>query len=112
LSAFRSLDPAIRQWAEALLEVAVAYRLGPHVLSTFRSFSEQQRLYEAYLRGESRNPVAPPGRSLHNYGHAFDLQVSTPEGQRWLGEVWEYWGGRWGGRFDDPNHFDTGAVIT
>lgn len=23
-----------------------------------------------------------------------------------LGRVWESWGGRWGGRFNDPIHFE------
>jgi len=91
--------------------VAHQYRLGPRVLSTFRSNRQQATLYNAYISGRSSTVAAPPGRSLHNYGHAFDLKVQYPEDQEWLGEVWEYWGGRWGGRFNDPNHFDSGIPI-
>lgn len=30
----------------------------------------------------------------------------------WLGLVWEAWGGRWGGRFSDPVHFEvTDAML-
>lgn len=46
---------------------------------------------------------APPGRSFHNYGLAFDLSAPLVE-LRWLGKVWEAWGGKWGGE-RDPVHF-------
>jgi len=111
LSAFFSLDRDVRPYAEGLLFVAQREGLGPKVLSTFRSNRKQRRLYNAWINGRSRTPAAPPGRSLHNYGHAFDLKVTYPEDQEWLGLVWESWGGRWGGRFNDPNHFDSGAAL-
>ncbi|HIN78151.1 MAG TPA: M15 family peptidase [Gemmatimonadetes bacterium] len=111
LSAFESLTPELRPYAEALQALATQYDPGSIVTSTTRTFEAQQRLRDAYLRGESRFPASAPGRSLHNYGHAFDLVTSNPELQRWLGLVWEYWGGRWGGRFNDAIHFDTGAHI-
>lgn len=111
MSAFSSLDPGLRPYADDLLWIAHEYGLGPKVLSTFRSNRKQKRLYDAWRSGRSRTVAAPPGGSLHNYGHAFDLQVAWPEDQQWLGEVWESWGGRWGGRFNDPNHFDSGATI-
>lgn len=101
----------MRPYAEDLLWVAHQYRLGPSVLSVFRSSAEQGRLHAAYLAGRRSTPAAPAGRSLHNYGHAFDLKVQNSEDQEWLGQVWESWGGRWGGRFNDPNHFDSGATI-
>jgi len=109
--AFSGLQPWLRPYAEDLLTVANQYRLAPRVVSVYRSITTQNRLYKAYLEGRSNIPAAPPGRSLHNYGEAFDLSVPDPDDQRWLGEVWESWGGRWGGRFNDPNHFDSGSTI-
>jgi len=111
LSAFESLIPELRPYAEALHALARTYDPKSTVTSTTRTFYKQQLLRDAYLRGESRFPAAAAGRSLHNYGHAFDLVTSDPELQQWLGLVWEYWGGRWGGRFNDEVHFDTGARI-
>ena len=112
MSAFSRLDPNLRPWADALFEVARTYGLRPRVLSTFRSFSQQERLYRDWISGRRTTPAAPPGRSLHNFGHAFDLKTNHADSQEWLGQVWEAWGGRWGGRFNDPNHFDTGASIS
>jgi len=109
--AFSSLEPWLRPYAEDLLYWANYYGLAPRVISVRRSNFQQARLYDAWISGRSSIPAAPPGRSLHNVGQAFDLKVPNAEDQQWLGEVWESWGGRWGGRFDDPNHFDTGETI-
>lgn len=109
--AFESLAPGLQPYARALYALAAQYGLGPRITSTYRSVAEQQYLYDRYKRGESTLPAAAPGRSLHNYGHAFDLVVNTPEAQAWLGAVWKSWGGRWGGDFSDPVHFDTGVTI-
>ena len=111
MSALSSLDPNLRPFAKALVDYARQQRMQPRLLSTFRSLRSQDRLYQAYLSGRSTTVAAPPGRSLHNYGHAFDLKVANQDDQAWLGQVWEHWGGRWGGRFNDPNHFDSGATI-
>lgn len=108
MSAFSSLDPGLRPWADWLYRVAQFYRLNPRVTSTRRSRTEQAILYRSFLRGESRFPAAPPGRSRHQFGLAFDMVVDDPEAQAWLGAVWESAGGRWGGRFNDPPHFDAG----
>jgi len=109
--AFSGLAPWLRPYAEDLLWWAHYYRLSPKVLSVFRSSAQQRRLHEDYLAGRRSTPAAAAGRSLHNHGEAFDLKVASPEDQAWLGEVWESWGGRWGGRFNDPNHFDSGSTI-
>jgi LAS superfamily LD-carboxypeptidase LdcB len=63
--------------------------------------AEQARLYESYRAGRHPLPVAPPGRSLHNYGLAIDLVSSDNE---LLSRVWREAGGRWGGQ-RDPVHF-------
>ncbi len=96
-----TLQPWLAPWAEALYQVALFYGLDPRVTSGRRTFEEQQRLRDRFLRGESRFPAAPAGRSLHNFGLAFDMVVAAPE---WLGAVWENWGGDWGGS-RDPVHF-------
>jgi len=106
--AFSRLQPWLRPWAKGLFDVATRFRMQPRVVSTFRSNAEQRLLFEKFQRGESMFPAAPPGRSKHNIGEAFDLVVNSPQNQSWLGAVWESWGGRWGGRFGDPNHFDAG----
>jgi len=45
--------------------------------SAFRDTSKQQRLYDQYLRdkkaGKDPSPVAKPGRSMHNFGYALDI---------------------------------------
>jgi len=105
---FRRLNPQLRPWAQALFNVATRFELSPRVTSTFRSLDEQRSLYERFLRGESRFPAAPPGMSRHNFGLAFDMQMNSTQGQDFIGRVWESWGGRWGGRFNDDIHFDTG----
>jgi uncharacterized protein YcbK (DUF882 family) len=71
------------------------------VTSVYRSPSEQLELY----RNRARNPfpVAPPGRSYHEYRRAFD--VSAPDWLlSWAGAVWRSWGGTWGAE-RDPIHF-------
>lgn len=104
MASLSGLRPHFRPWAEGLLRVARLYELSPHVTSGFRSVEKQRRLYEKYLRGEHPLPVAPPGKSMHNYGLAFDM---ISDNNPWLGKVWEFWGGRYGGQ-RDPVHFSAG----
>jgi len=68
--------------------------------STYRSHSEQERLYRAYISGRHAFPVAPPGSSAHEYGEAFDYVVSPADYQRDVGLTWVEWGGEWGGAAD------------
>jgi len=97
------VDPRLRPWFEAL--VREAQRLDPNarVTSARRSSSEQAKLYRRYLAGQSRFPVAPPGRSYHEYGRAIDM-VAEPAVLRRLGAAWEAIGGVWG-KERDPIHF-------
>lgn len=51
-------------------------------------------------------------RSLHCDRLAVDLNLfvdgvwlQSSEAHRPLGELWESWGGAWGGRFGDGNHY-------
>jgi len=105
----RQLHPQLVAPARWLYALGKQYDPLLVVTSGFRSPAKQARLYDRYLRGESQIPAAPPGRSLHGYGLAFDLArigkdpFSDPL-LNWLGQVWEYVGGRYGGQ-RDPVHF-------
>jgi len=53
--------------------------------------------------------------SYHKKRLAIDLNlfrdgryITDYEGHQVLGEYWEFIGGSWGGRFDDPNHYSYG----
>lgn len=97
----RGLQPWLSPWAEKLLSLYPPAK----VTSTYRSSTQQAILYRRYLSGQSIYPAAPPGRSLHQQGRAFDV-VAPGEVLQQLGEIWESWGGRWGGRKNDPIHFE------
>lgn len=97
------LQPWLVPWAKWLYRYAAAY--GCQITSVRRSYSEQRRLYADYLAGRSKYPAAPPGRSMHEAGRAWDM-VGRPEILAWLGAGWESVGGTWGGRFGDQIHFE------
>ena len=103
------LDPRLVPWAKWI------YRLGKQqdgrlvVTSSLRSSAKQARLRADYLSGKSQIPANKPGTSLHEFGLAFDLARIGKERLgdpllAWLGQVWEYYGGRHGG-IRDPVHF-------
>ncbi len=105
----RTLHPQLVPSAKWLLAVGRQYDPLLVVTSARRSIQKQQQLYDRYLRGETVIPAAPPGRSLHGHGLAFDLARigKNPIGDpllNWLGQVWEYIGGKYGGE-RDPVHF-------
>lgn len=97
------LDPVLYPYAQYLVSYLEPY--GVRVTSVYRSYSDQLELY----RNRARNPypVAPPGRSKHQFRRAWDM-TGPPEILAWAGHVWESWGGIWGGRFRnaDPIHFE------
>jgi len=105
----KTLDRRLIPWAQWL------FKVGQHndgrlvVTSAFRSPGKQAELYAKYQRGETLIPAAPPGRSLHNLGLAFDLARLGKDPLddpllNWLGALWEHVGGQWGG-IRDPVHF-------
>lgn len=98
--------PVLAAGRRALVDIARANGLAPHVTSIVRSRATQERLHANYLAGRSRYPAAPPGRSKHELGLAFDMVVNDPRYYEPLGRLWESWGGRWGGRFRDEIHFE------
>jgi len=78
--------------------------------TSYRDAETQRRLYEQWKSGQRNIQAAPPGKSYHNYGLAFDLnQRLTPQAAAWLnangwqntvpGEWWHwsYGDAPWGG---------------
>lgn len=100
------LVPELQPWARSLIDVSIRAGAGGRVTSTFRTLAQQTKLYNEYLAGNARYPVARPGTSAHEYGMAFDLAVPDKTDQSDLGKVWESWGGVWGGHYGDPVHFE------
>jgi len=100
------LDPRL-SWALRSMLVALhqmGLSAGVRVTSTLRSREKQAKLYREWLRGERRLPVAPPGRSMHERGLAFD--ISAPDSTLAVaGELAPYLGLRWLGS-RDPVHFE------
>lgn len=76
--------------------------------SVWRSTERQAELYAQLGPGRA----APPGRSRHEVGRAFDVVFRDgepyPGAMQELGKVGEMIGLRWGGSFKtpDPVHFD------
>lgn len=82
-------------YAGYLLDVLAFNGIPYTITSVYRSIEKQASLYERYLRGENAYPVAPPGRSYHNYGRAMDLSIPTPGVYAALGGLWREMGGTW-----------------
>ena len=102
----------LQDYANKLVERAAAEGIDLKVTSLVRSREEQQRLYDAWLaRGKTGLPAAPPGKSKHEQGLAFDVAIQgggSPEQWQRLGQVGKSMGLRWGGDFSraDPVHFE------
>lgn len=99
------MDPGVRSIADAFIRFLKREGVSVTVTSTRRSLDKQAQLYRDYLAGRSKYPAAPPGKSTHGAGLAFDLKLDPPLYQA-AGAVWEAIGFTWGGRFKDPIHFD------
>src|SRR5260370_17024645 len=100
----RDLVPELQPFASALVDAAGSAGLLPRLTSTVRTRSEQRRLYNRFLAGQSGYPVVPPGFSAHEYGEAFDLVVSPMDALADVGYTWQQWGGGWSG--NDAVHFE------
>lgn len=64
---------------------------GPNTVtigSGYRSFEEQERLYNNWRNGvPGQARAAPPGRSNHNHGTAADLRYASDEAREWVHSV-------------------------
>lgn len=119
MASLRTLD--YRLQPAAAWFVRELYRRGINVTitSTRRDRDEQEQLWSCYQRTGCSNcrrgpgcyPAAPPGRSYHDRGVAFDLHLSPPRYAE-AGALWERLGGTWGGRFGDEIHFDARRMPT
>jgi len=106
----KTLHPHLVPWAKELYRYGKLLDGRLVVTSAFRSRKKQAALYYAWQQGRSQIPAAPPGRSLHEYGLAFDMarlgeDPLTDPLLQWLGRVWEHWGGRHGAQ-RDPVHYE------
>lgn len=81
----RGLHPAVREAADYAIRWAEYYGIPVTVTSGYRTWEEQERLRQKWLRGENPYPVNAPGDSSHNWGLGFDSWV--PE-QYW--PAWHY----------------------
>lgn len=102
----RQLHYPLDLWASYLSNA-----VGARITSTYRSYTEQARLFrlrQRVLSGElplsaQPFPVAPPGTSLHEQRRAWDM-VAEPAALRAAGQFWISVGGRW--NESDPIHFE------
>lgn len=111
MAALDKLQPFMRRTAKEFVAWLRAKGWQPVVTSVLRSYATQKRLYRRAQSGRSPYPAARPGTSMHEYGRAFDVDLVLPEPQKRqalaeAGAMWESVGGRWGGRFRDPIHFE------
>lgn len=103
-SSFAGLQPWLRPYAEWLLSAApYAGARSVRVTSVRRSRAQQRQLYSKFLRGQSSFPAAPPGRSKHEYGLAFDMVTEPMSALHTLGAWWRQLGGEWSAT--DEIHF-------
>lgn len=105
-TSLKSLQPALQPYAYWLVSVApYAGARSLRITSVKRSKAQQQELYEAWLRRDPSQPypAAPPGRSLHEYGLAWDMVTEPYSALSTLGGWWKAVGGSWSA--SDPIHF-------
>jgi len=122
VASLNSLEPWLFPYADYLLKTGRWYnevydwgRSGGAlvVTSARRSRADQWKLHQNWLAGKSKIPAAPPGRSQHELGRAFDMMrlgvdPFTDPLLNFLGEIWTSWGGVYGGQWGggaDPVHF-------
>lgn len=95
------LNNDVKRLVSAMKKQARKLGFTVRVTSGVRSSERQRELYAN--RGTSPYPVAPPGRSQHEYGLAVDLVAKPYEFQNFLVDWWLSAGGYWSA--DDPIHF-------
>jgi len=89
---FDGLVPLLQPYAESFYRWCEWSGLQPRVTSVRRSAAQQEALYAKAQKGDSIFPAAPPGRSLHQLGLAFDMVTANP---KYVGANWKRLGGFW-----------------
>ncbi len=95
----RGLEPEVRRRAQLTLDWASRFGISPIVISGYRTFAEQERLYRRYLAGLSAFPANPPGNSAHEFRMAFDSVLppairALPGATDWWVAVRQFYGFR------------------
>jgi len=111
------LIPILAIKATELIKKAREQEIDVLITSTWRSFAEQQALYDQGRTQPGRVVTwAKPGQSYHNYGLAFDFVPVVEGTPDWetektfvtIGQIAEdmrmQWGGRWPGVKRDLPH--------
>ena len=99
------LEPWLTPWARWLVSVApYAGVRSVRITSVWRSRAKQQALYDNFLAGRAMFPAAPPGRSRHEYGRAWDMVTEPYSALPILGSWWQQVGGTWNS--SDVIHFE------
>lgn len=85
----RGLNRYVRAAVEWCLEAAALNGISPIITSTYRSSSEQTRLYrknqlELAAGRTPAFPANPPGQSGHQYGLAWDSWVPASQVPLWI----------------------------
>lgn len=76
--------------------------------SSYRPYSVQKALYAAMLAGKTKGPVAPPGRSRHQYGLAVDIAPGAS--RNWMARYGKAYGWVQPLPRSDPAHFEYRGV--
>jgi peptidoglycan LD-endopeptidase CwlK len=107
------LQPIVSALAQKLVDQAKQKGIEVRIVRGYISFEDQQKLYDAYLRGEIPAAV-PPSTSPHVKGLAFDIVILEGEQPttdvdkyRQVGEIAKSLGLKWGGEKDKKAfHFE------
>lgn len=95
-TSLNGLNSSLRPFARWLVSVApYAGARSVRITSVTRSRAEQQQLYSNWLSGRSSFPAAPPGRSKHEFGLAWDMVTEPFSALDTLGAWWKEIGGEW-----------------
>lgn len=105
----RTLQPWLQPWARWIFDYGKTLDPKLVVTSARRDNWKQTQLYWDWISGRSEIPAAPPGKSKHQLGEAFDMaRIGIDPLQDdlllWLGYWWQQYGGLYGGT-RDPVHF-------
>lgn len=100
----------------AAFDVVLRDRTGdgaPAIVSGYRSPAKQRELLQRWEAGDPGIVAKPARFSWHMEGRAIDVDTSHPNFEAFR-QMWEDSGGRWGGRFSNPDavHFDVPGSVS